>query len=508
MKVKLNLTNQTLEYIDNKPFIQGNDDRNKILAYVSENITDIQIAYQLQNGKTTFKMINDYAVSPSDEDYITGYTGYAFKAPQVLTNHAGDFIAAIIVSYQNKVFKFNVVNTVISSVDIDLLNSLFENEQVVLDYLDSMSTTITSYGSRITYLEGKDITNSATIGEHDTKLEMLNTEVFGDSTGATSDNTNGLHYIVRTNYAGRIATLESSSAADGNNIAILNSHMIGFLALSGNSGNLTSADLAEIEKNNCFILLGGNLYSKNVKKVSNNNTIYEFEHIEVDEVQAQPDKAEIKHYIITIDSSLLTYSVQLLTEIVLTPDSIVNATNSTDTSKVLSAAKGKAIYDELIELKNYIYNGTSDDVINRLKDVFDFLAGVDDDETLLNLINQKADKSTTYTKTQTDTLLAAKANANNVYTVSQVNSLLDTKYNKTETYSKSETNALLNTKANATDVYNKTQTYNKGEISDILDSLVVDGYEMPYERMLAIFNDAYGNDPLVVALNSLNGEVI
>ena len=31
---------------------------------------------------------------------------------------------------------------------------------------------------------------------------------------------------------------------------------------------------------------------------------------------------------------------------------------------------------------------------------------------------------------------------------------------------------------------------------------------MPYDEMLAIFNDAYSTDPVVTALNNLNGEVV
>ena len=118
--------------------------------------------------------------------------------------------------------------------------------------------------------------------------------------------------------------------------------------------------------------------------------------------------------------------------------------------------------------------------LETLSGVVDTKASASDLETLAGVVDTKAsktyvdsvadtkaDKSTTYTKTQVDDKLSEKANADDVY-------------KKTETYSKTETDNLvspkadktyvdtqLQTKANASDVYTKAETDNK--ISALID---------------------------------------
>ena len=61
MKVKVNLSNQTLEYMDSQPYIQGTDTRNVLNVYIEHEdneVSNIMIAYALQNGRTTIKMAN------------------------------------------------------------------------------------------------------------------------------------------------------------------------------------------------------------------------------------------------------------------------------------------------------------------------------------------------------------------------------------------------------------------------------------------------------------------
>ena len=87
-------------------------------------------------------------------------------------------------------------------------------------------------------------------------------------------------------------------------------------------------------------------------------------------------------------------------------------------------------------------------------------------------LGNKADKSTTYTKTETDNLLSAKANSADVYT----KTVADSTFAKAaDTYTKTEVNTELGKKANSDDVYTKTiadstfakaaDTYTKTEVN-------------------------------------------
>ena len=111
---------------------------------------------------------------------------------------------------------------------------------------------------------------------------------------------------------------------------------------------------------------------------------------------------------------------------------------------------------------------------------------------LQDALDAKADATTVYTKTESDTrmyskaetdaLLDAKADVADVYTKTETgeiyytkqesDALLDEKadsadvYDKTETYTKVEADTLLDAKANVSDVYAKTETYTKAEVEE------------------------------------------
>ncbi|KAA6378485.1 MAG: hypothetical protein EZS28_025987, partial [Streblomastix strix] len=77
------------------------------------------------------------------------------------------------------------------------------------------------------------------------------------------------------------------------------------------------------------------------------------------------------------------------------------------------------------------------------------------------IFDTKADKSDTYTKTETDTLLDAKADKTELidsYTKTETDSKLDEKADKNDTYTKTETDTLLDDKADKNDTYTKTET--------------------------------------------------
>lgn len=83
-----------------------------------------------------------------------------------------------------------------------------------------------------------------------------------------------------------------------------------------------------------------------------------------------------------------------------------------------------------------------------------------------NKLTLKADKSNTYTKTQVDNALLLKANSNDTYTKTQVYSktevdnALALKANQSTTYTKTEVNNNLALKADKSDTYTKTQVDN------------------------------------------------
>ena len=54
----------------------------------------------------------------------------------------------------------------------------------------------------------------------------------------------------------------------------------------------------------------------------------------------------------------------------------------------------------------------------------------------------------------------------------------------------------------------KLNTYTTTQVDNIIDNLVVNGYEMNAEDMQEIFDDAYSEDPVVDLLDNLNGEVV
>ena len=148
MKVKVNLSNQTLEYMDTQPYIQGTDTRNKLNVYIehstipqTEGAFNIMIAYALQNGRTTIKMANTGATQETIDGVV--YDVFYFTAPSVLTSVAGNFVATIILKVNTDLYKVNVLNTVLNSVEFETFESaLEETEATILENLENMSASI------------------------------------------------------------------------------------------------------------------------------------------------------------------------------------------------------------------------------------------------------------------------------------------------------------------------------------------------------------------------------
>jgi isopentenyldiphosphate isomerase len=100
-----------------------------------------------------------------------------------------------------------------------------------------------------------------------------------------------------------------------------------------------------------------------------------------------------------------------------------------------------------------------------------------------SLLNAKADKATTYTEAEVDSLLDAKANQATTYTETEVDSLLNAKADKATTYTEAEVDSLLDAKANQATTYTETEvdgllnakadkatTYTEAEVDSLLNA--------------------------------------
>ena len=148
MKVKVNLSNQTLEYMDTQPYIQGTDTRNKLSVYIehstipqTEGAFNIMIAYALQNGRTTIKMANTGATAETIDDVL--YDIFYFTAPKVLTSISGNFVATLILKVNSNTYKVNVLNTVLNSVEFETFESALDDvSSEFIETIEGMSSDI------------------------------------------------------------------------------------------------------------------------------------------------------------------------------------------------------------------------------------------------------------------------------------------------------------------------------------------------------------------------------
>ena len=151
MKVKVNLSNQTLEYMDSQPYIQGTDTRNVLNVYIEHEdneVSNIMIAYALQNGRTTIKMANTGATQETIDETL--YDVYYFTAPKVLTSISGNFVATLIIDVNTSVvgrvntYKVNVLNTVLNAVEFEAFEDALDDvSSEFIETIEGMSSNIT-----------------------------------------------------------------------------------------------------------------------------------------------------------------------------------------------------------------------------------------------------------------------------------------------------------------------------------------------------------------------------
>ena len=102
-------------------------------------------------------------------------------------------------------------------------------------------------------------------------------------------------------------------------------------------------------------------------------------------------------------------------------------------------------------------------------------------------INLKADKTTTYSKTDVDTKLSAKADTATTYSKTDVDTKLSAKADTATTYSKTDVDTKLSTKADSANTYSKTDV--DGAISTITTSVsTINNNIVVINRHLPIFH--------------------
>lgn len=141
-------------------------------------------------------------------------------------------------------------------------------------------------------------------------------------------------------------------------------------------------------------------------------------------------------------------------------DNTITFTTASTRSNVASGEKLSVSFGKIAkyfnDLKAVAFSGSKADI-----DLGNVDNTSDADKPVSNAtqqaLNNKANSSDVYTKSETDGLLNNKANANDVYSKTKTDELLNNKANASDVYTKSETDGLLNDKANKSDVYTKSE---------------------------------------------------
>ena len=146
MIVLLDLDKKVFDYKDTTPFIQGTDSRNVIKVGVPHDEVDegfdIQVAYVLQNGRTTIKMPNSSMEEETTTYDDVVYNIVNFDLPKVATSLSGNLVATLIVKRTTgEIIKFNVLNNVLRSAEFEQLEEAFAGEEIP-EALQDMESSI------------------------------------------------------------------------------------------------------------------------------------------------------------------------------------------------------------------------------------------------------------------------------------------------------------------------------------------------------------------------------
>ncbi|KAA6374697.1 MAG: hypothetical protein EZS28_029777 [Streblomastix strix] len=158
------------------------------------------------------------------------------------------------------------------------------------------------------------------------------------------------------------------------------------------------------------------------------------------------------------------YNVIGLVEQVTHINNQINMINNAPAPDSYTRAQMDLYLDEKAD-KTDTYSKTEDDALLLLKanvaDIVDSYSKTEDDVLLLT----KADKTTTYTKTEDDALLLLKADKSTTYTKAEDDAMLLLKADKSTTYTKAETDTKLDLKADKTEIID---SYTKSEDDALL----------------------------------------
>ena len=226
MKVKVNLSNQTLEYMDTQPYIQGTDTRNKLNVYIehstipqTEGAFNIMIAYALQNGRTTIKMANTGATTETINDVL--YDVFYFTAPSVLTSVAGNFVATIILKVNSNTYKVNVLNTVLNSVEFEAFEDALDDvSSEFIETIDGMAEDITQLQTGLAnrVINGTNPTNIS-VKRINTRLNLQNNRAELEWVDDLENPTKGNGVRVKNN---EVIIFQDSSSIGSFNLWLLN----------------------------------------------------------------------------------------------------------------------------------------------------------------------------------------------------------------------------------------------------------------------------------------------
>ena len=146
MIVLLDLEKKNYKILDSTPFIQGEDSRNIIQAYVPHDDVDegfdIQVAYVLQNGRTTIKLPNSGMEETTETIDDVIYNVINFELPRVATSLSGNIVATLIVTtISNDIIKYNVLNNVLKSAEFEALEEALADDEF-LAAIQSMESDV------------------------------------------------------------------------------------------------------------------------------------------------------------------------------------------------------------------------------------------------------------------------------------------------------------------------------------------------------------------------------
>ena len=510
MKILLNLTSSkvSFEYMDTTPFIQGTDTRNKIFIYREQSatpaLTNLAISYQVQSGRYTLPLGNTSATTETIDG--VAYNKWTFSVPTTATALAGNIVACLVVKTASGQYKLNILNNVLESSQFDAFESGLEGAaETYGTAMDNYNSAQTIQDQRLTDLENAESTEN-------TKIGLLNTEVFGTSSGET--NTNGLQYIVRTNHEGRLDTLEdlnigtrlTALEADDSSyetdIASLKTTVYGSTSGQTSAGLVSKVSVIETE-------IGSDATANSIKgRITKNET--DIASIN-SEIGTNGTSGTIKGRITAIESANYQSQIDAINAGQNLADIVADLTalRNLPTINLHSGDKVQVLDDSNHANSSTVYNwnGTNWVYIGEYGQNTYTKAAVD------YMINLKADKSTTYTKSEVDGLLGTKVDKTTTVNGHSLASNITLDKNdiglgnvdNTSDLNKpisTATQAALDLKANTADFYSKQQ------VDDLLNSVVSDGYAINWESLCDIFNEVYASDPLMTMLNSINGEVV